>query len=213
MTPDWATTSSLATGGGTLVLAIATFASVRSANRAARTAERSLQAGLRPVLFASRTQDPTQEIRWGDDHRAHLDGGRATLEEADGIIYLAMSLRNVGAGIAVIHGWSVSEEAPNSSIERPDPGRFHPQTRDLYVPAGDVSFWQAAIRDPDHAGRATVTKGMADGGLFIDLLYGDHEGGQRAITRFVATASGDAAKPAWLSSAVRHWNIDRKDPR
>jgi hypothetical protein len=41
----WNTVSSLATGVGTLVLAVATFASVRSANRAARAAERSLLAG------------------------------------------------------------------------------------------------------------------------------------------------------------------------
>ena len=39
---DWTTVSSLATGVGTLVLAVATFASVRSANRAAHAAERSL---------------------------------------------------------------------------------------------------------------------------------------------------------------------------
>ena len=44
---DWVTISSLATAGGTLVLAVATFSSVRSANRSARVAERSLLAGLR----------------------------------------------------------------------------------------------------------------------------------------------------------------------
>ncbi|HXY84557.1 MAG TPA: hypothetical protein VEH52_03665 [Gaiellaceae bacterium] len=47
---DWVTISSLATAGGTLVLAGATFASVRSANRASRVAEQSLLAGLRPLL-------------------------------------------------------------------------------------------------------------------------------------------------------------------
>jgi hypothetical protein len=41
---DWVTISSLATAGGTLVLAVATFSSVRSANRSARVAERSLLA-------------------------------------------------------------------------------------------------------------------------------------------------------------------------
>ena len=47
---DWATISSLATAGGTLVLAVATFASVRSSNRTARLAELSLQEfGLTPV--------------------------------------------------------------------------------------------------------------------------------------------------------------------
>ena len=39
---DWVTISSLATAGGTLVLAVATFSSVKSANRSARVAERSL---------------------------------------------------------------------------------------------------------------------------------------------------------------------------
>src|ERR1039457_6034019 len=42
---DWVTISSLATAGGTLVLAVATFSSVRSANRSARVAERSLLVG------------------------------------------------------------------------------------------------------------------------------------------------------------------------
>jgi hypothetical protein len=36
--PDWATIASLATAGGTLVLAVSTFASVKSANRRARLA-------------------------------------------------------------------------------------------------------------------------------------------------------------------------------
>ena len=45
---NWETVSSLATGAGTLVLVIATFASVRSANRAARVAEQSLMENLRP---------------------------------------------------------------------------------------------------------------------------------------------------------------------
>ena len=59
---DWVTISSLATAGGTLVLAVATFASVRSANRAARAAEESLLDGLRPLLVTSRLQDPPEKV-------------------------------------------------------------------------------------------------------------------------------------------------------
>jgi hypothetical protein len=61
---DWAIISSLATAGGTLVLAAATFASVRSANRAARVAERTLLIQLRPLLMPSRLEDPTEKIIW-----------------------------------------------------------------------------------------------------------------------------------------------------
>ncbi len=65
---DWVTISSLATAGGTLVLAVATFSSVRSANRSARVAELSLLTGLRPVLIPSREDDPTVRVRFGDGH-------------------------------------------------------------------------------------------------------------------------------------------------
>ena len=47
---DWVTISSLATAGGTLVLAAATFAAVRSAHQNARVTERALMAAIRPVL-------------------------------------------------------------------------------------------------------------------------------------------------------------------
>jgi hypothetical protein len=52
---DWA---GWGTSVGTLVLAGATFASIRSANRSARIAERSLLAGQRPLLVAARRDDP-----------------------------------------------------------------------------------------------------------------------------------------------------------
>ncbi len=45
----------------------------------------------------------------------------------------------------------------------------------------------------------------------VELLYGDHEGGQRMVSRFALTPAGDGS--AWLSSVGRHWNLDRPDPR
>jgi hypothetical protein len=41
----WETVSSLATGAGTLILAVAKFWAVRSSNRSARIAEESLPSG------------------------------------------------------------------------------------------------------------------------------------------------------------------------
>ena len=160
---DWA---SWGTAVGTLVLAAATFAAVRSGNRAGRNAERALQAGQRPVLFASRPHETVQKVRWGDGHWAALPPGRAILEEEDGVVYMAMSLQNVGTGTAVILGWRIDTGQlinPNATSEemlaqpqmiRPDPASFRAQTRDLYSPPHDLSFWQAAIRtrdDPDRA--------------------------------------------------------------
>jgi hypothetical protein len=98
---DWVTISSLATAGGTLVLAAATFASVRSANRAA------------------------------------------------------------------------VEVTPSPPVPLPGP---------------------RPVRRPG-----------------VELLYGDHEGGQRMVSRFALNSPRDGG--TWLSSVGRHWNLDRPDPR
>jgi hypothetical protein len=57
---DWATIANLATALGTLILAVATFSAVRSANLMARVAQQSLLVGLRPVLMATRRDDPAE---------------------------------------------------------------------------------------------------------------------------------------------------------
>ena len=98
---DWTTVASLGTAAGTLVLAFATFAAVRSANQAARTAEHSQY---------------------------------------------------------------------------------------------------------DEACKTVTSRGQ----MTVDLLYGDHEGGQRVITRFGLMPRDDEN---WLLTAGRYWNVDRPDPR
>lgn len=208
---DWATIASLATAGGTLVLATATFVAVRSANRASRVAEYSMQIGIRPLLMPSRLEDTTQKIMWGDEHWAALPGGGATAETVGEVVYLAMSLRDAGSGTAVIQGWHVGPRDLERTRERPEPEEFRTQLRDLYVPGRDVGFWQAAIRDPDDLEYREMVDTIQARRMFtLDLLYTDHEGGQRAIGRFALAPRGDEG---WLCAVVRHWNLDRPDPR
>jgi hypothetical protein len=208
---DWATISSLATAGGTLVLAVATFASVRSANQAARTAEQAMQIGLRPVLMPSRWEDPAEKVGFVDDHWMKVAGGHGSAEVSGEAIYLAVGLRNVGNGLAVLHGWSFYPERLIGAVERPDPLTFRRLTRDLYVPAGDRGFWQGTFRDgsePGFAGaRDAITAGQP---VTVDLLYGDHQGGQRTISRFTLIPREDGSR---LAAVSRHWNLDRADPR
>src|SRR5437660_291313 len=169
---NWTTVASLATAAGTLVLALATFSSVRSANRAARAAERSLLAGLRPLLMPSQLQDPSQKIMFGDGHWLHAPGGGAVAEFTDDAVYLAMSVRNAGNGIAVLHGWIFHPDRVDNS-DHPDPGAFRRLSRDIYVAAGAIGFWQGALREPDRAeftgAREAIT---ARSMLTVDLLYG-----------------------------------------
>src|SRR5258708_22929215 len=74
---DWVTMSSLATAGGTLVLAVATFASVRSANRSAKVSERAFLAANLPLIVPSQLTDPPEKVRFQDDHWVKLPGGHA----------------------------------------------------------------------------------------------------------------------------------------
>jgi hypothetical protein len=208
---DWSTAASLATAAGTLILALATFVAVRAANRAARVAEYSMQIGIRPLLMPSRLEDTAQKLMWGDEHWARLTGGGAVAEETDGNVYLAMSVRNSGSGIGVIHGWHLWLEDLHDQHPHAEPPEFRTQIRDLFVGGNDVGFWQAAIRDRDDPEYGTLLEAVEAPRLFaIELLYSDHEGGQRAIGRFSMAPLKDSV---WLCSVVRHWNLDRPDPR
>ena len=213
---DWVTISSLATAGGTLVLAVATFSSVRSANRAARLAERSLMVGLRPVLVPSREDDPVERVRFGDDQLLIVPGHGGAVQVEDESIYMAIALRNGGSGLAVLHAWHAEPRA-GALEEAPDPEGFQRQQLDLYIPAGDTGYWQGRIRDPSSPNFERVRHALSDGvPLQVDLVYGDHEGGQRTITRFLLAPWPDVDGQhveGKRVSVLRYWYLDREDPR
>ena len=84
-------------------------------------------------------------------------------------------------------------------------------TRDLYLPTGSTGFWQGALRDAgDPLFRAAMDAIGGRRPVTVELLYGDHEGGQRTVTRFGLTPVEDGR---WLAAVTRHWNLDRPDPR
>ncbi len=210
---DWGTLANVATAGGTALLAVATFSSTRSANAAARNAERGLLHGLRPILVPTRWEDPVQKVRFIDGRWLRVRGGRAALETSDEAVYLVASLRNVGRGVAVLHGWDLRFDF---GAEHRPPDEFHRLTRDIYIAPGDSGFCQVALRDPDAEQFTALTHRSKDAQPFIvDVLYGDAEGGQRVITRLGISSSPahDSTETEWAISASRHWNLDRPDPR
>lgn len=219
---DWPTIASLGTAAGTLVLAVATFASVRSANRAARVAEQALLVNMRPLLVQSRLNDPAQKIFFQEGRPAYLEGGRGYAEIDNDVIYLAISLRGAGRGVGVLHGWHF-RPGRELNPRRPDPDTFRRQGRDILIAPDDVGFWQGAFRDtsdPQYDEAVAAVKN--DDVVTIDLLYGDTEGGQRVMSRMmmqlVRTENGAArtdehGQRVWIASVVRHWNLDRPDPR
>jgi hypothetical protein len=217
----WTTIADLATALGTLVLAIATFSAIRSANLSARVAQRALLEAMRPVLMPSRRDDASLKVNFGDSKFVQVPGGGAagevgggdgSLGEETSVVYLAVGLRNAGNGIAVLHGWRFYPEWHRDEQHAPLE-EFRRQTRDLYIPVGDVGFWQGAFRDKDDAQYEAARKVIeAREPWTVELLYGDHEGGQRVVSRFTMLTRRDTAD-GWFASVSRHWNIDRPDPR
>jgi hypothetical protein len=208
---DWTTIASLCTATGTLALAAATFSSVRSANRAARASEESLLVGLRPLLVPSRREDPPDKVGFQDNHWVQVPGGGAIADVTDEAIYLVLSLRNVGRGIAVLDRWSLCADNLDGERSHDDPEHLRRLTRDLYVPPSDRGFWQGALRDRSDPDFASARDAIEKRRRFsVDLLYRDYQGGQRIISRFVFNPASDRD---WFAEIFRHWNLDRPEPR
>lgn len=214
---DWSTISSLATGVGTLVLAVATFAAVRSSNRSALIAETALQEQRRPIFVPSNLDDPRQKLNFADGVWISATGGHAAAKLVDGNVYLGISLRNVGNGIGVMQGWAVragltlTGQSPTHMAD----AEFRMQTRDFYVPGNGVGMWQGAIRNPDDPTRDAVARAIEEHEpITIELLYSDLTGRQRAITRFgllpITTPSGEQDR---LGTMSRLWFLDFDGPR
>ena len=162
----------------------------------------------------SRLQDPMQKIRWMDNHWAHLDGGQGSAELVDGSIYLAISVRNVGSGLAVPIGWSVSSRAGrcrgaarrSQLVSDADPGSLHRAQRRRLL----------ACRHPgDRRPRLRMVDQVTEGARTLHdrtALWGPR--GRPAHDQPIRddpAAVGDETR--WYPSVARHWNLDRPDPR
>jgi hypothetical protein len=215
---SWDTVASAATALGTLVLALATFSVVRSGRRSALATETALMAGIRPLILPSHMDDPDQKVGFADDHWVHVGGGRAAAEVTTNAVYLVVSLRNVGNGLAILDRWDLTcydvftSGAPaelnrRAGAQRPrDAAQFRRLTRDLYIPPGELGFWQGALRDPSEelfkvASDAVVERRP----LTLDLLYSDVQGGQRTVSRFTLRPVGE---DQWLATVGRHFSLD-----
>jgi hypothetical protein len=147
-----------------------------------------------------------------------VGNGHPLVEHDAGIIYLAIPLCNVGAGLAMLRGYHLQGEpadhvaqdprgpARHVRGDRPPEARaFSPQQRDLLISTRRAGFWQAALRDSTTRLYREVAQAIhTRGRVTVDVLYGDHEGGQPTITRFVLLP---AETCSWRCDATRHWNL------
>ena len=137
-------------------------------------------------------------------------GGAGVADASDEAVLFAAALRNVGAGIAVLHGWHFYPEIERTAEHLPIE-EYTRLTRDIFIAPGEVGFWQGTFRDAS-APAFTEARQIVEtnGGWTVEVLYGDAEGGQRMISRYAMLPREDGG---WLASAGRHWYVDRDGPR
>jgi len=213
----WTTLADIGTAAGTLVLAGATFVAVRASARSTRIAERALLAGQRPVLIPAGLDDPAEKVQFADGRTFPVGNGQPLVARDAGVVYLAIPLRNVGPGLAVLRGYHIQGEAASHVAQDPrgparhlrgdpppQPRAFAPQQRDLLISTRRAGFWQAALRDPATPLHEEVTQAIETRGrVTVDVLYGDHEGSQPSVTRFVLLPEADS----WRCDATRYWSL------
>jgi hypothetical protein len=95
--------------------------------------------------------------------------------------------------------------------DQPDLRGHRRLIRDLYISVGDRGFWQGTFCDPSDPAFAEAADVIKRREAFtVDVLYGDAEGTQHILTRFVVVP---AKEDGWITSVPRHWNLDRPNPR
>ena len=193
----------IGTAAGTLGLAIATFASRCAPATVGPTGRTSSQIGIRPVLATSRLEDAPIKIMYGDQHWVKIEGGAP--------------LRGHRPGHLLGHGLAQCRPASPSSTAGASTPSFRPLLIGPTTLTGSSPRLGTCTSRPTTPGSGRERCGTRTTPIeaarqdrsrpagTLDLLYGDHEGGQRAISRFSLVARADNQ---WLASVVRHWNLE-----
>jgi hypothetical protein len=158
----------------------------------------------------SRLDDPEQKIMFADRKWVHVSGSGASAEHENGNVYLAISLRNAGSGIAILQRWYARPTVALSDVPPASPEEMRALTRDLYVPGGDVGLWQGALRDQADPAHDPLRRAVEAREPFtVELLYSDSAGGQRTLSRFGVSPG----EHGWIAAVSRHWYLDGQSPR
>jgi len=94
----------------------------------------------------------------------------SALATGGGTLVLAVSLRNVGPGIAVLHGGRVFPERQRARGDHAPLDEFSLLTRDIYIPPGKIGFWQIAFRD-ESPEREEMLAAVDRGVFSVQVLY------------------------------------------
>jgi len=211
---DWPTT----------LLAIVTFALVCATYLMAQTAKRQFGRQLLPILIPSRIRDPIRKVYFSNNTWQMLYGDQVLVDSVD-TLYVAIPLRNIGSGTAVVRGLSIPDVGPDDDAlprRRPSLKNLIAAKTDLLLGPGDISHLsidseaQTADRQR-HALQTQVERIDRDSGVYLDILHCDHVRRQHNITRIElaqvsekSSSSGTTSGAEHIARAVKHWPLRRR---
>lgn len=184
--------------------AVASQAQVEVSQRQVETAKAGLAGQIRPVLadvpidFAIEERYPAGGSAWGIIHRGEIG---VSADEESGHGSLTVPFRNVGAGLAMLRGASLSLADPQGGkAVGPDPWTHVSR---LNVPPGETTRVSFRISAGEQLWEAFLFAVGSYGNLSVALTYSNLAGGEMTITRLdidVALGESAAVRSVYLSS-------------
>ena len=185
---DSATIASYATAAGTLVLAVATFSAVRSSNRFSphrrRVTPHQHAPTAHPVAVST---TPSKGCCGIHHHAAHINGRTPSSRKTAGSSIWRSDCETLVQVLPCSTGGTRCPIRRSKTCPTPQAEDFRRLTIDLYIPAGGSGYWEAAVREPDDPLRPGFMRALTERHPFmIDILYGDQQGRQRTISRYLS---------------------------
>ena len=129
------------------------------------------------------------KVNFGDNKWLHVPGSSAVGEVGGGDGTMGpKNARRLPVPLAAQRGerdrraarMAFPRRAAQPSSDEPPPlDEFRMQTRDMYIPPGDVGFWQGALRNLDDPQYLEARKAVEEHSEWVvELLYGDEDGGR-----------------------------------
>lgn len=197
----------------TIALAVATVT-------VALLSARQIKHNLLPIMVPARPDGRKRVARFTLEKHVTIRNADTYAEfDGDGVC-LAVCLRNIGSGVAVLKGFDASpnDSAEPASYDVPSLSRFASALHALYLGPGDAAYLaiftslDSSRTDAYEVVQETVPNGAS---LLLDLVYTDHSGGQLTISRLELEWATDVdryvAKVAryWRPSKIKRWKVAR----
>jgi hypothetical protein len=192
--------ATIALAGTTMLVAVpAAWSALLSA--------RQMKRNLLPIITPARPDGSKRVARFTPAKHVVLENADSFSQEDGERVYLAVCVRNIGSGVAVVRGVDanstdeVKELAPDGI---PALRGLVRSERSLYLGPTEAAYLTMWATSSSSAGFDVVRRTVpAKGDLLLDLVYCDHAGRQLTVSRIELRWASDANR--YVARLVKYW--------